>query len=53
MIRETNPEQGQLFSSPFEQELDLDNRWIKFSKILPWNKLGGYYYYFGKLTIGV
>ena len=44
MIREINAEQGQLFATPFEQELDLDNRWIKFSKILPWNKLSGYYY---------
>lgn len=44
MIREINAEQGQLFATPFEQELDLENRWIKFSKILPWNKLSGYYY---------
>jgi IS5 family transposase len=44
MIREINTEQGQLFATPFEQELDIDNRWIKFSKILPWNKLSGYYY---------
>jgi len=44
MIREINVEQGQLFATPFEQELDLDNRWVKFSKILPWNKLNGYYY---------
>ena len=44
MIREINTEQGQLFATPFEQELDLDNRWVKFSKILPWNKLAGYYY---------
>src|ERR1035437_9076602 len=44
MIIETNAEQGQLFATPFEQELDLNNRWIKFCKILPWNKLNGYYY---------
>jgi len=44
MIREINTEQGQLFASPFEQELDFNNRWVKFSKILPWNKLSGYYY---------
>jgi transposase, IS5 family len=44
MIREINVEQGQLFATPFEQELDLENRWIKFSKILPWNKLNSYYY---------
>jgi len=44
MIRENNTEQIQLFATPFEQELDMDNRWIKFSKLLPWNKLGVYYY---------
>lgn len=44
MIRENNTDQVQLFATPFEQELDLENRWIKFSKILPWNKLSGYYY---------
>ena len=44
MIREINSEQGQLFATPFEQELDFENRWVKFSKILPWNKLSGYYY---------
>lgn len=44
MIREINTKQIQLFATPFEQELDLDNRWVKFSKILPWSKLSGYYY---------
>lgn len=44
MIREINTEQVQLFATPFEQELDIENRWIKFSKVLPWNKLSGYYY---------
>ena len=44
MIVGTNTAQGQLFATPFEQELDLNNRWIAFSKILPWNKLSGYYY---------
>ena len=44
MIVGTNTAQGQLFTTPFEQELDLNNRWISFSKIVPWNKLSGYYY---------
>src|ERR1035437_3916874 len=52
MIREINTEQCQLFATPFEQELDLDNRWIKFSKILPWNKLSGYYYARMNQTMG-
>lgn len=44
MIVGTNTAQGQLFSTPFEQELDLNNRWVSFSKLLPWDKLSGYYY---------
>jgi hypothetical protein len=44
MIREINTEQGQLFATPFEQELDTENRWIQFSKIIPWGKLSRYYY---------
>lgn len=44
MIKEIDAEQVQLFATPFEQELDLENRWVKFSKLLPWNKLSGYYY---------
>ncbi len=44
MIRENNAEQGQLFATPFEQTLDSNNRWIKFTEILPWNKLSQYYY---------
>ena len=35
MIREINAEQDQLFSTPFEQTLDLNNRWIKFTELLP------------------
>lgn len=44
MIREINADQGQLFATPFEQELDLTNRWVQFSNILPWNKLSWFYY---------
>jgi IS5 family transposase len=44
MKKEIDAEQGQLFATPFEKDLDLENRWVKFSKILPWNKLSGYYY---------
>lgn len=44
MIREIDAEQGHLFATPLEQDLDLENRWVKFSKILPRNKLSGYYY---------
>ena len=44
MIRAIDTNQVQLFSTPFEQELDFENRWVKFSKLLPWNKLSGFYY---------
>jgi len=44
MIRAHDPNQAQLFSTPFEQELDVENRWIKFSKVLPWDKLSSFYY---------
>lgn len=44
MIVGTTTAQGQLFTTPFEQELDMSNRWIIFSKILPWDKLSRYYH---------
>jgi len=43
MICEKDYKQGQLFSTPFEQTLDLKNRWVKFSNIIPWDKLYSYY----------
>jgi transposase, IS5 family len=43
MICVKDENQVQLFSTPFEQELDLNNRWIKFSKLIPWNKIASYY----------
>ena len=42
MIRGNDSNQVQLFSTPFEQELDLENRWVKFSNIIPWNKLSSF-----------
>ena len=44
MIRVSDNNQVQLFTTPFEQELDLENRWVKFSNLLPWNKLSSFYY---------
>ena len=44
MIRGNDINQVQLFSTPFEQELDLENRWVKFSNIIPWSKLSSFYY---------
>jgi IS5 family transposase len=44
MIRVNDNNQVQLFTTPFGQELDLENRWVKFSNLLPWNKLSSFYY---------
>ena len=44
MIVGTNTAQGELFATPFEQELDSTNRCITYSKVVPWSKLSGYYY---------
>jgi IS5 family transposase len=44
MIRGKDSNQVQLFSTPFEQELDFENRWVKFSNIIPWSKLSSFYY---------
>ena len=43
MIRGNDINQGSLFETPFENELDKTNRWIKFSKIIPWDKVSSYY----------
>jgi transposase, IS5 family len=43
MICVKDANQVQLFITPFEQELDLENRWVKFSKIIPWDKISSYY----------
>lgn len=44
MITLKSHNQYVLFPNPFDQHLDSDNRWIKFSKILPWDKLAFYYH---------
>ena len=45
MIRYTSQNQIELFKfeHPFESELDKNNRWIKLSKLLPWDRLVGIY----------
>ena len=44
MICEKDLDQLQMFTTPFEQTLDLENRWVKFAKIIPWGKINSYYY---------
>lgn len=45
MIRYTSVNQIEIFEfeHPFETELDSENRWVKLSKLLPWDRLVGIY----------
>ena len=45
MIRYTSQHQIELFEfeHPFETELDKSNRWVKLSKLLPWDRLVSIY----------
>jgi hypothetical protein len=43
MIVKKLQNQGVLFESPFDQELDPGNRWIKYSRIIPWDQLSDFY----------
>ncbi len=31
------------FETPFEQQLTSENRWVKLSKVIPWDKIVGKY----------
>ena len=44
MIR-VNPDKNQfiLFPNPFDEHLDLSNRWVKFSQKIPWDKIKHHY----------
>ena len=42
MKTQKSTQQRVLFSSPFDQELDFENRWVKFSNIIPWDELSGF-----------
>jgi IS5 family transposase len=35
----TSPLQMSLFEMPFEQQLSMDNRWVKLSRVTPWDKI--------------
>lgn len=45
MIQYTDPRQQklELFKTPFDTELDKENRWIKLAGIIPWEELGKTY----------
>ena len=46
MIRYTSSKQLSLegFALPFGGELNMENRWVKWSKVIPWDDLAAYYY---------
>ena len=46
MIRYTPQSQLSLegFETPFVQQLDKNNRWVKLAQAIPWDKLAGVYY---------
>ena len=35
----TSPLQMSLFEMPFERQLSMDNRWVKLSRVTPWDKI--------------
>lgn len=45
MLRYTSTKQIEIFEfeHPFQTELDSENRWVKLSKLLPWDELVGIY----------
>lgn len=45
MIKYTdqNTIQNQIFKTPFQRELDMNNRWVKLSEILPWDRMAKVY----------
>ncbi|MEI7485750.1 MAG: transposase [Ignavibacteriota bacterium] len=45
MIRYTSTKQLKLefFKTPFETDLDRENKWVKLSEIIPWDELAGIY----------
>lgn len=44
MVRYISPLQGQLFTTPFEQSLDMNNRWVKLAHQLDWDGFANEYY---------
>lgn len=46
MIREPNKKQRSLpgFESPFDRNLDPNNRWVRLSEVIPWEEFAAAYY---------
>jgi len=46
LLSYTSPRQQRLpgFEHPFERELDLSNRWVVLSHLIPWDEICGIYY---------
>jgi len=52
MIVTKSHNQYVLFPNPFDERLDLGNRWVKYSLIIPWDKLVHFYYQRMDSTMG-
>ena len=52
MIKKTIVNQQVLFANPFDVHLDANNRWIKYAKLIPWEKLEQYYHQHMTKTMG-
>jgi len=52
MIKKSSINQQVLFPNPFDVYLDTDNRWIKYSRIIPWKQLETYYHQHMTATMG-
>lgn len=44
MIQSKSEQQLALFQTPFEQSLDVNNRWVRLAHMIPWDKLARCYY---------
>lgn len=44
MIVSKSHNQYVLFPNPFDEHLDLNNRWVKLARLVPWDKLSHFYY---------
>jgi transposase, IS5 family len=52
MITKKSKNQQVLFANPFDIHLDSQNRWIKYSRIIPWEQLETYYHQHMTATMG-
>ena len=52
MIKPNAKNQQVLFPNPFDVHLDADNRWVQYSRIIPWELLEIYYHQYMTASMG-